>query len=330
MVNADSGDAVASSADSFFAASASAAAGGTARFALSPQSVWGDNALSPISSPLQLSGSQLSAAAAAHRSHRHLSVADAPSADAVSGTNSKDSGGGGMTSEGAASLVSLFSMICAILSPLMGAVLDRTGRGPLWLALAAGTLATTSLSLAAFPIPPLAAAVMMAIGYTIFCATLWPFVPLALPPSLHGVGYGVLAALNNCGMATVPLIAGAILDAYGDGGGTGTAEVEGGDSSSSSSSAGLALPPFGAYQRVLALHCLLQSLAMAAALALVAVDRRYNKGILNARPAERTRLLAERGREEAKRRRREALAAVACFDSDQRVAPNVARGADMA
>lgn len=179
----------------------------------------------------------------------------------------------GLSESEAATMISIFQIICAAGSPVMGAVLDRTGMGQVWLLVAASILCLSSFLLITTPIPALAAAVSMATGYSIFCATLWPIVPLACPPKLRGLGYGLLAAMNNCGMATIPLISGVILDAY-SGSSKSSSAGEGGSTPQSSS-----LPPFSAYQRVLALHCCLQGMAMMAAIALIIYYSRGDKSI---------------------------------------------------
>ena len=49
--------------------------------------------------------------------------------------------------------------------------------------------------------------------YSMMVSSLWPSVPYAVPSRLTGISFGLMTAMQNAGLATVPLIVGAILDA---------------------------------------------------------------------------------------------------------------------
>lgn len=52
----------------------------------------------------------------------------------------------------------------------------------------------------------------MGIGYSVLACALWPMVAMVIPEHQLGTAYGVMQAVQNLGLAVVPLIAGAIND----------------------------------------------------------------------------------------------------------------------
>lgn len=56
---------------------------------------------------------------------------------------------------------------------------------------------------------------LMGVGYSILACALWPMVALVIPENQLGTAYGIMQAVQNLGLAVVPLVAGWIVDATG-------------------------------------------------------------------------------------------------------------------
>ena len=106
-------------------------------------------------------------------------------------------------------------LISAIVSPLCGILIDRTGLSVFWVTL--GTLLTLlAHSLLAFTfILPLGIMVIMGIAYSILASSLWPLVGYLVHENALGTAYGTMQAIQNAGLAVISIIAGLLLDQYG-------------------------------------------------------------------------------------------------------------------
>ncbi|CAF0745450.1 unnamed protein product [Didymodactylos carnosus] len=110
---------------------------------------------------------------------------------------------------------SLVYFMSAILSPLLGYIVDRTGRNIYWLI---GSIMATILAhalLAFVFIHPIVPLVIMGIAYSILAASLWPMVAFLVPKQLLGTAYGLMQAIQNLGLAVMNIFTGLILDSYG-------------------------------------------------------------------------------------------------------------------
>ena len=124
-----------------------------------------------------------------------------------------------MDSASASFSAGLFHIFGSVLCPFMGAVVDRTGRSPVWLMISATGLITvfsTFLMLPGVISPPSVVVFFMSLFYSFFVASLWSFSSHTVPASAGGFGFGVMSAAVNFGLATSPLCTGTILDAYTD------------------------------------------------------------------------------------------------------------------
>jgi len=112
--------------------------------------------------------------------------------------------------------VTLIMWIAMILSPILGAVIDRIGRPTAWVF---GGLVLLTLTLGLMAIGVVSAvAAMILVG---LCAAAVPTATYAMPARIVpaarvGFAFGFITAFSNLGTVVGPPIAGAILDASGD------------------------------------------------------------------------------------------------------------------
>lgn len=112
--------------------------------------------------------------------------------------------------------VTLIMWMALIFSPVLGAVIDRTGRPVAWVF---GGLVLLALSLGMMAVGAVSAtSAMILIG---LCAAAVPTATYALPARLVpaarvGFAFGFITAFSNLGTVIGPSLAGAILDASGD------------------------------------------------------------------------------------------------------------------
>jgi len=94
----------------------------------------------------------------------------------------------------------------AILSPLLGYVVDKTGRNLYWLM---GSITTTIIAhalLAFLFVHPVVPNVLMGISYSILAASLWPMVAFLVPKKMLGTAYGFMQSIQNLGLAVMYVV----------------------------------------------------------------------------------------------------------------------------
>uniref|UniRef100_A0A8C2G5J4 Lysosomal dipeptide transporter MFSD1 n=1 Tax=Cyprinus carpio TaxID=7962 RepID=A0A8C2G5J4_CYPCA len=110
---------------------------------------------------------------------------------------------------------SIVYIISAPASPLLGFVVDRTGRNVLWVMLAVVSLAHT-LTLLAFTFwNPWIAMCLLGLSYSLLACALWPMVAFVVPEHQLGTAYGFMQSIQNLGLALMSMAAGSILDLKG-------------------------------------------------------------------------------------------------------------------
>ena len=119
-----------------------------------------------------------------------------------------------ISSADASSYISFYQFASAAASPVIGFVVDQTGRYTLWLILASTCFIGIHVMFILTAIPPYVLTVVMGLFYSFLVSGLWPSIPFAVPANMCALAYALLGALQNAGLATFPLIAGAILDAH--------------------------------------------------------------------------------------------------------------------
>jgi MFS family permease len=113
---------------------------------------------------------------------------------------------------------SLVYIISAAVSPVLGILVDRTGLNLFWLNL--GILFTLGAhAMLAFlgtaTWLPYFAMVLMGVAYSLLACALWPLVSFIVPEHQLGTAYGIMQAIQNLGLAIVPIVAGYIVDNNG-------------------------------------------------------------------------------------------------------------------
>lgn len=106
-------------------------------------------------------------------------------------------------------------IMSAIISPIFGFFIDKTGRNVLWISI--GTiLATIAHALVAFtPTPPYVVSSMLGVGYSILASALWPMISLIIPEHQLGTAYGMMQAIQNLGLGVSAWVAGVVVDYKG-------------------------------------------------------------------------------------------------------------------
>jgi MFS family permease len=110
---------------------------------------------------------------------------------------------------------SLLFFMSAILSPILGYTVDKTGRNLYWLL---GSIAATIVAhalLAFLFVHPIVPNILMGISYSILAASLWPMVAFLVPKKMLGTAYGFMQSIQNLGLAVINIFTGLILDHYG-------------------------------------------------------------------------------------------------------------------
>jgi MFS family permease len=123
-----------------------------------------------------------------------------------------------LSSEKTASFwMSIPYIISACLAPIMGFILDRVG-GNVVLILASGFgIVTVHVTIAAASVSELLipALVLQGLTYSVYAAALWPCIALSVPAKSVGSAYGTAFAVQNGGLAVIPLIVAALRNATG-------------------------------------------------------------------------------------------------------------------
>eukprot|EP00622_Pseudochattonella_farcimen_P007621 FR743645.1.p1 GENE.FR743645.1~~FR743645.1.p1 ORF type:complete len:248 (+),score=31.85 FR743645.1:1-744(+) len=126
----------------------------------------------------------------------------------------KDYCDGEIAAESSAALImSIPYFMSACLSPLLGSTVDKMGGRAIVCMLSALILVlvhfmlgfTTSIS----PIVPM---VGQGLAYSMFASALWPSVPYTVEAKSVGLAYGVVTAVQNAGLAALPLLVSAVYD----------------------------------------------------------------------------------------------------------------------
>jgi hypothetical protein len=110
----------------------------------------------------------------------------------------------------AGTIMSIPYIISAVLSPILGGVVDRFGMRAVIATMAPAVLVIVHSFLAWTDVSPVGPLVGQGLAYAGFAAVIWPSVPLVVPQRLVGLAYGVAFSIQNAGLASFPLIIAAI------------------------------------------------------------------------------------------------------------------------
>ena len=120
-----------------------------------------------------------------------------------------------------AQLFSCFPILAMVLTPFLGAFIDRKGKAASMLMVGSLIMIACHLSFALllpmFPSKVLAVAIIAILGvsFSLVPAALWPSVPKIIDERILGSAYCVIFWIQNIGLLIVPIIIGAVNDATG-------------------------------------------------------------------------------------------------------------------
>lgn len=107
---------------------------------------------------------------------------------------------------------SIVYVISAVISPLIGMLVDKVGRNLVFLLVASLLVMVSHMLLALTFINLWIPMILLGLGYSIMCSALWPLVALAVPQQQLGTAYGVMQAVQNFGLAVTANITGMLVD----------------------------------------------------------------------------------------------------------------------
>ena len=121
----------------------------------------------------------------------------------------------------AADLFRWFPILAMVLTPILGAFLDRVGKGASMLMFGAIIMIVCHLSFAfllpLFPSKTFALLLLVVLGvsFSLVPASLWPSVPKIIAPVILGSAYSLIFWIQNVGLCFVPLIIGIAFEKTG-------------------------------------------------------------------------------------------------------------------
>ena len=123
--------------------------------------------------------------------------------------------------ENGAQLFSCFPILAMVLTPFLGAFIDRKGKAASMLMLGSLIMIACHLSFAfllpAFPSKWLAVTLVVILGvsFSLVPAALWPSVPKIIDNRILGSAYCIIFWIQNIGLFAVPMLIGSVLDKTG-------------------------------------------------------------------------------------------------------------------
>ncbi|CAH1780917.1 unnamed protein product [Owenia fusiformis] len=121
----------------------------------------------------------------------------------------------GMEPGAAGAVNSIVYILSAVVSPICGLLVDKTGLNIFWVIVGVVTTAGCHACMAFTFINPYVPMVTMGVAYSILASALWPMVAFIVPEHQLGTAYGIMQAIQNLGLAVIAIVAGDIVDAKG-------------------------------------------------------------------------------------------------------------------
>lgn len=119
------------------------------------------------------------------------------------------------TPEEANTVNSIIYLIAAVMSPLCGYIVDKTGRNVMWVFVSTVLTIGAHAMLAFSFLNPYIGTILMGMAYSMLASSLWPLVALIIPEYQLGTAYGICQSVQNLGLAVVSMFAGYIVDKGG-------------------------------------------------------------------------------------------------------------------
>uniref|UniRef100_A0A3Q3DRX6 Lysosomal dipeptide transporter MFSD1 n=1 Tax=Hippocampus comes TaxID=109280 RepID=A0A3Q3DRX6_HIPCM len=110
---------------------------------------------------------------------------------------------------------SIVYIISAPASPVLGFLVDKTGRNVIWVMCAVCTTLASHMMLAFTFWTPWIGMSLLGLSYSLLACALWPMVAFVVPEHQLGTAYGFMQSVQNLGLALIAMAAGAILDTKG-------------------------------------------------------------------------------------------------------------------
>ncbi|KAL4647636.1 major facilitator superfamily domain-containing protein 1 isoform X1 [Arapaima gigas] len=115
----------------------------------------------------------------------------------------------------ASAINSIVYIISAPASPLLGLVVDKTGKNITWVLMAVLITLASHMMLAFTFWNPWIAMCLMGVSYSLLACALWPMVAFVVADHQLGTAYGFMQSIQNLGLALISMAAGGILDSRG-------------------------------------------------------------------------------------------------------------------
>ncbi|GIY49673.1 major facilitator superfamily domain-containing protein 1 [Caerostris darwini] len=106
-------------------------------------------------------------------------------------------------------------LISAFASPVLGFLVDKTGRNLMWVLMSVFLTLVFHVMLGFTSINPWIPMIGIGLTYSLLACGLWPMVALEVPEHQLGTAYGIMQSVQNLGLAVVAIAAGAIVDYKG-------------------------------------------------------------------------------------------------------------------
>ncbi|CAL1273739.1 unnamed protein product [Larinioides sclopetarius] len=113
------------------------------------------------------------------------------------------------------SIDSIIYLISAFASPVLGFLVDKTGRNLMWVFISVFLTLVCHVLLGFTSINPWIPMIGIGLTYSLLACGLWPMVALEVPEHQLGTAYGIMQSIQNLGLAVVAIAAGAIVDYKG-------------------------------------------------------------------------------------------------------------------
>ena len=120
----------------------------------------------------------------------------------------------GMEVDSAKWVISMIPFFTVVFTPLFGALVDKVGKGTLWMIIGAALVLGAHLVIAFAPqgVPfwGYFGISMLGVGYSLVPSAMWPSVPKIVPERNLGTAYSLIYWIQNMGMLLVPVFVGRI------------------------------------------------------------------------------------------------------------------------
>ncbi|MFQ5926155.1 MAG: MFS transporter [Terriglobia bacterium] len=112
-------------------------------------------------------------------------------------------------------ITSIIIFASMILSPILGAVVDKIGRRGTMMIVGSLMMIPCYLVMGFTELTPIAPMVMLGLAFSLVPAAMWPAVPLIVEEKSVGTAFGLMTMIQNFGLAAFPWLIGRVRDTTG-------------------------------------------------------------------------------------------------------------------